>query len=69
MTIRRPMFNDKELTRSQSESFVDVPSTWFGDTVECYITFISEDVKEVYNSKYMGNIEITNESAHFVLIR
>jgi|LSQX01.2.fsa_nt_gb hypothetical protein len=55
------VYNDKELTRSQSESFVDVPSTWVGDTVECYLTFISEDGKEVSNSKYMGNIEITEE--------
>lgn len=55
------LYNDKDLTRSQSESYVDVPSSWEGDTVECYLTFISEDGKDVSNSKYMGNVEITLE--------
>ena len=55
------MYIDKGLTRSQGESYVTVPRVWQGDTIECYIAFVSVDGKEVSNSKYMGNVEVTNE--------
>lgn len=53
------MYIDNAVTRSQGESYISVPALWEGDTIECYLSFLSEDGKELSNSKYMGNIEIT----------
>jgi hypothetical protein len=44
--------------RTEGTQTVTLPADWFGDTVEVYLGFISEDGNEVANSVYLGSIEV-----------
>lgn len=44
-------------SRATAEASQTIPATWKGDTVECYVGFVSEDGKEVSNSIYAGSVE------------
>ena len=44
--------------RTTGTQTVTLPADWFGDTVEVYLGFISEDGKEVANSVYLGSVAI-----------
>jgi hypothetical protein len=44
--------------RTAGTQTVALPADWFGDTVEVYLGFISEDGKEIANSVYLGSIEV-----------
>ena len=44
-------------SRATGEASQVIPATWKGDTVECYVGFVSEDGKEVSNSIYAGSVE------------
>lgn len=45
--------------RSVKSQVADLPVEWVGDTVHVYLAFITEDGKNVANSIYVGNIEVT----------
>lgn len=42
-------------TRSAGSETLIIPNTYSGDTVEMYMSFISEDGKSVSNSNYLGS--------------
>ena len=44
--------------RQEGTQTVALPADWFGDSVEVYLGFISEDKKEVANSVYLGSIVV-----------
>lgn len=44
--------------RSIKKQVVDLPAEWVGDTVQIYLSFITEDGKDVANSVYLGNVEV-----------
>lgn len=45
-------------TRSTGTHTLTVPNQYSGDTVYAYIAFISEDGKEVSNSRYIGSFKV-----------
>lgn len=44
--------------RSAGAHTLTVPNQYSGDTVHAFIAFISEDGKEVSNSRYIGSVEV-----------
>lgn len=42
-------------SRSSGSEILTIPSTYSGDTVEMYMSFVSEDGKTVSNSTYLGS--------------
>lgn len=44
--------------RSIKKQVADLPAEWVGDTVQIYLSFITEDGKDVANSIYLGNVEV-----------
>jgi hypothetical protein len=47
-------------TRSTESQTLTVPNLYSGDTVYAFIAFISEDGKEVSNSKYVGEVVVAS---------
>jgi len=47
-------------TRSTESQTLTVPNLYSGDTVYAFIAFISEDGKEISNSKYVGEVVVAN---------
>ncbi len=45
-------------TRSAGSQNVDIPTNYSGDTVECFLAFISEDGLTVANSKHVGSVVV-----------
>jgi len=46
--------------RSLESQTLTVPDQYSGDTVHTFIAFISEDGKEIANSKYVGSVVVAN---------
>ncbi len=46
--------------RSSGTHILTVPNQYSGDTVHAFIAFISEDGKEVSNSRYVGTVVVTS---------
>lgn len=46
--------------RSDEGATIELPSTFQGESVEVFISFLSEDEKEISNSKYVGTVVISN---------
>jgi len=46
--------------RTAGTQNVDVPANYSGDTIQAFIGFISEDRKEVSNSKFVGAVDIAS---------
>ena len=42
--------------RNATTAEITLPANFTGDTVVCYVSFISEDKKKFANSLYMGEI-------------
>jgi len=46
--------------RSTESQNLTVPNLYSGDTVHAFIAFISEDSKEIANSKFVGSVVVAN---------
>ena len=46
--------------RSIESKTLTVSDQYSGDTVHAFIAFISEDGKEIANSKYVGSVVVSN---------
>jgi len=46
--------------RSTESQTLTVPNLYSGDTVHAFIAFISEDGKEIANSKYVGSVVVSS---------
>ncbi len=46
-----------KFVRTTGEASVAIPASWKGDTLECYLGFITEDGRVVSNSVYAGSVD------------
>ncbi|MCU4155220.1 hypothetical protein J1N10_04490 [Carboxylicivirga sp. A043] len=55
---REAIFITEGVSRSTRAQSLTVPNDFSGDSVECFIAFISEDGLSVANSKYLGSVTV-----------
>jgi hypothetical protein len=53
------VYQDNAAERTAATLNVSLPTHWAGDTVICYIGFISENRKHVANSVYLGEVTVS----------
>ena len=58
-TKSEAVFDTEGAERTDASQSVNTPSNWVGDTVHAYMGFISDDVREVANSVYLGSVVVT----------
>ena len=52
------VFETEGDARNAGTQTLTIPTDFSGDSVECYISFISEDGLSVTNSKYVGSVSV-----------
>ena len=53
------VYLDSAAERSTTTIDISLPTHWTGDTVICYLGFISENKKQTSNSLYLGEINVS----------